>query len=120
MDFRESWNDEAVQEAVVLLQDLVLWELSPQRWDNVERILSRIAQAMTDRDLRALHDATAELELSGPVRVLRIGSKESTGIPPMILDRRNQLIHSLTEKPARDDEAETAPEYDRGPQQQPR
>ena len=114
MDFSERRDDETVQDAVVLLQDLVLWEMSPQRWERVDELLQRINDAYAARDATELRAATAELEISGPVRILRIGSKQSTGIPPMTLERRNTLIHSLS-SPATGSSA-TTPEDDRGRQ----
>lgn len=107
------WDDETVQDAIDVLQDLVLWELTAQRWEHAARILDRIAAALSARDVEELRDAVAELELSGPVRLSRIGSALKTGIPQPVFDRRNTLVHALTaEQPMQ-------PEDDRG-RQKPR
>ncbi len=111
MDLPESWEDEAVQDAVDVLQDLVLWEMAPQRWDRVAEILERIAVASVTLDAGALREAVLELELSGPVRINRIGSKTVTGIPQPVLERRNTLVHALTSQ------GRNAPENDHGRQQ---
>jgi len=105
----EPWDDETVQDAVDVLRDLVLWEMTSQRWAHVEEVLRRIGAALAARDGRELREAVAELEISGPVRMLRIGSKPAEGIPAPVLDRRNVLVHSLT--------ADERPEDDRGPRQ---
>jgi CATRA-associated small protein len=112
MDRLDEWDAETVGDALDVLQDLVLWELAPQRWAQVEQILDRIAQALGARDAEDLRDAIADLELSGPVRVLRIGSAGVGGIPEPVLDRRNSLVHALSqEQPAG---PAPAPEGDRG------
>jgi hypothetical protein len=117
MDLPPAWDDETAQDAVDVLRDLVLWEMTAQRWEHVAEILRRIDTALTAGDADELREAVAELELSGPVRILRIGSKTVTGIPQPVLDRRNTLVHALTA--GRSDERQTAPEDGRG-RQQPR
>ena len=96
MDFPERWDDETIQDAVDVLQDLVLWEMSPQRWEHIAGVLQRIDSALAGRDPAELREAVTELEISGPARMLRIGTKQTTGIPPQVLERRNALVHSLT------------------------
>ncbi|GIF23187.1 hypothetical protein BJ973_000457 [Actinoplanes tereljensis] len=113
MDLPGSWDYETVQDAVDVLQDLVLWEMSTQRWEHVAAILGRIDAALGARDADELRQAVAELEISGPVRILRIGGKTVTGVPQPVLDLRNTLVHKLTP------ERRNAPEDDRG-RQQPR
>jgi hypothetical protein len=92
----EAWDAETVQDTVNVLQDLVLWELSPQRWEHVAQLLRRIEAGLAARDADEVREAAAELELVGPVRILRIGSAGSTAIPQQLLDRRNTLVHALT------------------------
>jgi hypothetical protein len=96
MDRLDDWDAETVGDALDVLQDLVLWELAPPRWAQVERILDRIATALAARDAEDLRDAIADLELSGPVRALLIGRDGMGGIPEPVLDRRNELVHALT------------------------
>ncbi|MFF5295257.1 CATRA system-associated protein [Paractinoplanes globisporus] len=96
MEPSESWDAETVQDAVNALQDIVLWTLTPQRWEHVAALLERIDTAYATRDAGELRNAVAELELSGPVRIMRIGSTTATGVPQPVLDRRNTLVHSLT------------------------
>ncbi|MGK5685120.1 CATRA system-associated protein [Actinoplanes sp. URMC 104] len=99
-----AWDDETVRDAVDVLQDLVLWEMSAQRWEHVEATLHRIERALADGDAAELREAVAELEVSGPVRILRIGTRTTTGIPPRTLDRRNALVHALTTARTAEDE----------------
>jgi hypothetical protein len=96
MEHLEAWDDEIIQDAVDVLQDLVLWEMSPRRWERVEEILRLIETALAARDTDALREAVSELEINGPPRILRIGSKEETKIPPPVFERRNTLVHTLT------------------------
>ena len=98
MDRPDDWDAETVGDALDLLQDLVLWELVPGRWEQVGAILDRITAALTTHDAEQLRDAVADLELSGPVRALRIGSTGERGIPEPVLDRRNTLVHTLAEE----------------------
>jgi hypothetical protein len=98
----DPWDAETVQDAVDVLDDLVLWELAPQRWEQVDRILAWIDRALRARDGDDLRAAVAELELSGPVRILRIGGNQQTPVPPPVLDRRNALVHTLTRDGDRD------------------
>ncbi|MET0423514.1 MAG: CATRA system-associated protein [Actinoplanes sp.] len=95
----EAWDAETVQDTVDVLQDLVLWELPPQRWDIAAQLLRRIEVALAARDADEVREATAELELLGPIRILRIGSAGSMSIPEQLLDRRNTLVHALTRGP---------------------
>jgi hypothetical protein len=94
---------ETVQDAIDVLQDLVLWEMTAPRWEHVAEILARIEAAFVHGDADELREAVAELENSEPVRILPIGSKTVTGIPQPVLDRRNSLVHTLTAKRAAED-----------------
>jgi hypothetical protein len=113
MDLPDSWDDETLHDALDVLRALVLWKMTPQRWDHVAEILRWIDAALDAGDATELRRATVELEISGPVRILRIGSKDVTGVPPPVLDRRNTLVHKLTS------ETRKAPEDDHG-RRQPR
>jgi hypothetical protein len=112
MDRPEDWDAETVDDALDVLQDLVLWELAPQRWEQVGEILERITAALAARDADDLREAVADLELSGPVRALRIGSASTGGIPEPVFDRRNTLVHSLSNEQSR--RSATTPEGGRG------
>jgi hypothetical protein len=101
VDGHEDWDAETLGDALDVLQDLVLWELVPQRWEQVEQLLDRMQVAIASRDAGDLRDAVADLELSGPVRVSLIGSTPIRGIPEPVLERRNSLVHALTLEQAR-------------------
>jgi hypothetical protein len=110
MDRPELWDAESVDDALDVLQDLSSWELAPHRWEQVARILERIAAAAATHDGEDLRGAVADLELSGPVRALRIGGAGASGIPEPVLDRLNTLVHTLSqERPTG-----SAPEAGRG------
>ena len=86
---------ETVDDALDVLQDIVLWELTPARWQQVEQIIERIGVALSTGDTGGLRSAVADLELSGPTRALRIGSTTIQGIAEPVLERRNSLVHAL-------------------------
>ena len=98
MKHRDNWDTETVDDALDVLQDLVLWELVPERWELVDRLLGRIGAAFVAGDADELREAVADLELSGPVRALRIGGTTVQGIPEPVLDRRNTLVHTLSQQ----------------------
>ncbi|BCJ41109.1 hypothetical protein GCM10010168_45930 [Actinoplanes ianthinogenes] len=116
MDLPKHWDTESVTQALDALSDLVLWELTPQRWEQVAEVLHQIETALDTHDLDDLRDATSALELYGPYRKIpRIGSAGAAGIPPQVLERRNELVHRLTGDPkhgkpeeARDDDDQRA------------
>ena len=85
---------ETVDDELDVLGYLAAWEQAPHRWDSVFLILQRMAAALAVRDGVELRDAIADLQLSGPVRIQRIGSANTTGIPEPVLDPRNTLVTS--------------------------
>jgi len=113
MERPEDLDAETVDDALDVLQDLVLWELAPRRWEQVGEILDRITAALAAHDADDLREALAHLELS-PVRALRIGSAGTTGIPQPVLDRRNTLVYRLGNEQSR--RSATRPEGLRGDQ----
>src|SRR5262245_22139687 len=96
MDSVPGWDSETVNDALGVLGDLPLWQLSPPRWAQVGQTLDQLATAYLTGDVYGFRDAVADLELSGPVRALRIGSTQATGIPEPVLERRNSMVYELT------------------------
>ncbi|GIM66958.1 CATRA system-associated protein [Actinoplanes auranticolor] len=94
----QDWDTETVGDALDVVQDLAFWELPPEGWEGVGAILDRIGSALATRDLESLAEAVADLELSAPSRALRIGSRVERGIPEPVLERRNTLVHALTQE----------------------
>ncbi|MEU4222384.1 CATRA system-associated protein [Actinoplanes sp. NPDC026623] len=88
-------DDETLGDALDVLRDVVLWELTPQRWDQVGRLIGQISAAYAGSDPDGVREAIADLELNGPVRALRIGTTTVTGVPEPVLDRCNELVHTL-------------------------
>ncbi|MEV7196855.1 CATRA system-associated protein [Streptomyces sp. NPDC093510] len=101
-------DNEAREDAVNVLQDLVEWHLAPQRWERVDSIVDSIADALARRDDEALREATAELELTGPVRITRIGTRSVIPVPERTRDRANHLVHTLGRQPERPRQEERA------------
>lgn len=98
-------DPEATADLLDVLGDLSVWRLAPTRWERVGRVLDEITAALAAMDLGMLRAATAELELTSPVRVHRIGAMELLPTPERIRDRANHLVHVL-----RTGEAPTAPD----------
>jgi hypothetical protein len=96
MDRQHGWDDRLARDAMVVLGDLVLWEMAPPRWANVARILDRLDSALTAGDPVALREAVTDLEIAGPVRLTLIGARPVTGVSQPILELRNTLVHRLT------------------------
>ncbi|WP_069766881.1 CATRA system-associated protein [Streptomyces sp. LUP30] len=88
-------DGESRDDAVDVLKDLIEWELAPQRWEQVDSIVDSLADAVARGDGDALREATAELELTGPVRITRIGAKSVIPVPEETRDRANHLVHAL-------------------------
>ena len=88
-------DDEARDDAVDVLRYLLEWQLAPQRWERVDAIVGSLADALAQEDGDALREATAELELAGPVRATRIGTTSLIPAPERTRDRANHLVHTL-------------------------
>jgi hypothetical protein len=104
MERQHGWDDELVRDAIVVLQDMVLWQMAPPRWTKIAGKLDRLDAALAAGDPVVLRQAVTDLQISGPVRITRIGTKTVTGVPKPVLDLRNTLVHKLTA------EARSAPE----------
>jgi|HubBroStandDraft_5_1064220.scaffolds.fasta_scaffold246073_2 hypothetical protein len=89
---------QVLQDAVLVLEDLLTMELSPARWEGVAGILEALAAEVAAGDLSNLAEATIQLELAGPVRLTRIGAMPTEPPPPRVRERINQLVHSLSGK----------------------
>lgn len=89
---------ETVDDALHVLDDLATWEQAPHRWENVLLILERMATALDAGDHEELRDAIADLDLSAPIRIDRIGSGKATAAPEPVRDLRNTLVHKLTQE----------------------
>jgi hypothetical protein len=82
-------------EALDVVSDALQWRLADARWIGIERVLAAMDTAIAANDVAALATATADLELAGPVRIIRIGTVPVGPPPSAIRDRLNRLVHSL-------------------------
>jgi hypothetical protein len=85
-----------VGDALAVLRELLRWELAPARWEEVGNTVEILAAAAEAGDVAAVEQATVNLEMSGPVRITRIGSTPRVPPPPRVRERVNHLIHALT------------------------
>jgi hypothetical protein len=82
-------------EALDVLSDVRQWQLAGPRWQAIEQILDAMAAALEAGDVEALTAATADLELAGPLRIVRIAATPVTPPPVPIRDRLNRLVFVL-------------------------
>ena len=97
-------------EAVEVLQDAFEWRLTAARWGRIEPILDALAAALAGGDGSALQEATADLELAGPVRIGRVGDEPLLPPSPPARDRLNHLLDELGG--VRPDDARRARSFD--------
>jgi len=83
-----------------VLEYILRLELPEARWERLGVIIDLAIDAEAAGDLDGLAQATIELELAGPVRVIRIGpgSAQPVPPPPKVRERANQLIESVSVK----------------------
>jgi hypothetical protein len=94
-------------QALGAASDALGWRLTGERWETIQQVLAAMAVALETDDLDALKAATAELELVGPVRIVRIGAPPVVPPPPQVRDRLNRLVYTLGGTTAREaDESE--------------
>ena len=86
-------NAEIRAEALDALLDAFRWKLAAERWQEIFQVLAGMASALEGNDVTALAEATADLELAGPLRIIPIGV--ASGPPPEVRDLLNRLVHAL-------------------------
>jgi hypothetical protein len=99
-DGQHAGEDVAIAEAKLaaldVLTDVLQWRLSEARWTRVTEIVQSIDKALSAGDLTALVAATIDLELAGPVRIIRVGATPQVPASPPVRERVNRLVYSLT------------------------
>lgn len=86
--------------ALEVLTDALEWELPEARWQRVAEIVQAMDDALAGEDPAALDYATSELELAGPVRIIRVGATSQIPPPPYVRERISRTQHTLGEAPA--------------------
>jgi hypothetical protein len=86
---------EVLNEARQAAEDALEWQLSPDHWRAIEPVLAALDAAVKAGDVVALADATADLELAGPLRIRTLGTQPVVPPPPPVLYLLNHLVHSL-------------------------
>ncbi len=84
----------AQEEALEVLLDVLEWRLTEARWQLIDQSLIAMDAALKAGDPAALATAIADLEIAGPVRIIKIGDPQGEP-PPPVRDRLNRLVHSL-------------------------
>lgn len=102
-------------EALEILQDVLIWRTRPDAWKEISRIVEAMAEAVSSDDPDALAARTGDLELSSPLRVIRIGDTDGDPAPEHLRERVNHLIHALEPSdPAEETDAAHEPPGRRG------
>ena len=95
----DNWNSveaaEMRSEALDVVMDTQQWELTDARWEAIDQILMAMDAALAARDPKALGEATVELELQGPLRIIRIGSNQAVPANQRIRDQLADLVLKL-------------------------
>jgi hypothetical protein len=93
----QQWDDADIKElhaeALDVLSDAQVWQLAQARWETIEQVLAAMDAALASGDIDALAEATAALELAGPLRIIPIGP--AVGPTPVARDLLNKLVHFL-------------------------
>lgn len=100
MNRSAGWDAETVADALAVMDELTLWKLPPDRWQQVDELLAAVTAAFAAGDPAELRDTVEHLAAYGSYRALRIGSSMPDGIPEPVLDRRNTLVHILVQERA--------------------
>ncbi|GHJ48094.1 hypothetical protein Cs7R123_54360 [Catellatospora sp. TT07R-123] len=88
-------SDEEVAELGELLREAAEWELAEARWEQVLALVEVIESALAARDADTVRQAWSDLELSGPVRLTRVGTTATVPPPKKVRDTLNRLVHTL-------------------------
>jgi len=84
-------------EALAVLGDALLWNLTASRWEHVRDAVADLAQAVAATSVGALWQAIGHLELCSPVRVAtRLGDAVALPAPMAARERIAELIDALT------------------------
>lgn len=86
--------------ALEVLTDALEWRLPEARWQRVADIVQAMDDALAAQDPVALDQATSDLELAGPVRIIRVGSTSRVPPSPYIRERIDRTRGALDEAAA--------------------
>lgn len=88
-------EDDVREDALDVLQDVLVWRLTGSRWRAVEQALEMMAGALTVGDSAVFRAAIYDLELAGPVRAVRVEDASTLPVPQRVWERINELVHTL-------------------------
>jgi hypothetical protein len=96
---REDHADDALAEALDLVENIDEWLLPRARWTDVADLIAALSTAADVKDMASIRSATAELRLLSPLRVKMIGEEPVEPPPPPVRDRLNILLHRSQSEP---------------------
>jgi CATRA-Associated Small Protein len=82
-----------------VLQDVLRWRLTADRWADISDILDDLEAGLRlsgPGQLAALTEAAVALELSAPPRLTPVDKLAADSAPDSVRDRVNVLVHALT------------------------
>jgi phosphate uptake regulator len=88
-------DDDLRASALATVQYVVKLKLPPARWDRVAEIIEAALAALADDDGERLRQATGELMLITPVRIVKGDDKPINSADQKIFERANVLIGKL-------------------------
>ncbi|MEV6644255.1 CATRA system-associated protein [Amycolatopsis sp. NPDC051371] len=91
--------EDAIAEALDLLEELDEWLLPQARWIDVGDLIVTLSTAVEGGDIAGIRNATGGLRQISPVRVKRLGEEPTEPPPPPVRDRLNILVHRLQSEP---------------------
>ncbi|GAA2687428.1 MULTISPECIES: CATRA system-associated protein [Actinosynnema] len=86
---------EAVAEAQELLDDLLDWELTRDKWGQVSARLGELDAAVRADDSTAVVAATAALELLSPLMGPGMGKEPTTPPPDEVREKQVEIVDKL-------------------------
>jgi hypothetical protein len=98
-DSLPAWTSPAdaavLKEALQAVEDATEWQLSEAHWLAIEHLLGELETAIKAGDADAVAEATADLELAGPLRIASLGARPVVKPPAPVLFLLNHLVYSL-------------------------
>jgi hypothetical protein len=92
------------QDALTIVRQIREWEVPEARWNVIAATLATLSAALDAENLKAAAEATIQLELSAPVRLIRIGAPVQPP-PAPVRERLNELVYRLSgERETEDDQ----------------
>jgi hypothetical protein len=88
-------QEQITADALTVVRHIGTWEVPSARWDVIATTLAALAAALDAGNLDSVEEATIQLELSAPERLIKIGAPVQPP-PPPVRERLNELVQRLS------------------------